>query len=172
MSKIEYDLTRVKAFVFDIDGVLSPATVPIDEDGIPMRMTNIRDGYAFRRAVKSGYPIAIITGGTSEIVIKRFNILGIKDVFIGVKYKKPVLEQWMLDNGLTRDEVAYMGDDIPDLVCMRAVGLACAPYDAAWEVLATARFVSKYSGGYGCARDLMEQVMRSKGEWPKLDEIV
>ena len=165
MSKIDFDLNTVRAFVLDIDGVLSPATVPIDADGMPQRMTNIRDGYALRRAVKAGYPIAIISGGVSEIVIKRYNTLGINDVYIGIKHKLPVLQQWMVDNGLSKDEVAYMGDDIPDLCCMREVGLACAPYDAATEVLATARFISKFTGGYGCVRDMIEQVMRAQGKW-------
>ncbi len=170
MSKIDYDLTRIKAFVFDIDGVLSPATVPIDADGIPQRMTNIRDGYAIRKAVKAGFPIAVITGGTSEIVIKRFAILGVNDVFIGVKTKKPVLDEWIESKGLSHDEIAYMGDDIPDLMCMRSVGLACAPYDAASEVLQTAAFISKHTGGYGCARDLIEQVMRAQKLWPLFED--
>lgn len=165
MSKIDYDLMRVRAFVLDIDGVLSPATVPIDAEGMPQRMTNIRDGYALRRAVKAGYPIVIITGGVSDIVIKRYNTLGIHDIYIGIKHKLPVMQDWMAANGLNAEEVAYMGDDIPDLCCLRTVGLPCAPYDAASEVLATVRFVSKYTGGYGCVRDLIEQVMRAQGKW-------
>lgn len=165
MSKIAYDLKLIKGFVFDVDGVLSPATVPIGEDGEPVRMTNLRDGLAIRAAVDAGYSVAVITGGETDSVILRFEKLGIESIFSGVREKLPVLQQWMLNERLLPEEVAYMGDDIPDLKCLRYVGLSCAPYDAASEVLQTVNFISKYGGGYGCGRDLVEQVMRAQGCW-------
>lgn len=167
MSGINYDLTKIKAFVFDVDGVLSPSTIPMGDDGVPMRMANIKDGYALQLAVKLGYHIAIITGGTTESVKIRYNALGVKDVYLGASKKIGILTDWMKKEGLTAEEVAYMGDDIPDLPPMRHVGLSAAPYDAAYEVLQTATFVSKRTGGYGCARDLIEQTLKSKGEWLK-----
>lgn len=165
MSKIAYDLKLIKGFVFDVDGVLSPTTVPIGEDGEPVRMTNLRDGLAIRAAVEAGYPIAVITGGQTDNVILRFEKLGVESIFSGVREKLPVLQQWMRNEGLLPEDVAYMGDDIPDLKCLRYVGLSCAPYDAASEVLQTVSFISKYGGGYGCGRDLVEQVMRAQGCW-------
>ena len=167
MSKIDYDLRLIRAFVFDVDGVLSPATVVIGEDGEPQRMTNLRDGFAISKAVESGYRVAVITGGKTENVRLRFRKLGVadRDIYIGVTEKLPLLKEWIAAAGLSPEEVAYMGDDIPDLKCMRYVGLPCAPYDAAKEALMTATFVSRLSGGYGCGRDLIEQVMRARGDW-------
>lgn len=165
MSKIGKDLSKIKAFVFDVDGVLSSATLQIDEDGQPLRTTNLHDGYAIRVALEAGYKICIITGCKTERIVKRFNLLGVKDVYIKVSKKIPVLETWLTDNGLTVEEIAYMGDDIPDLPCLRIAGLSAAPYDAASEVLQTVDFVSKIGGGFGCVRDLIEAVMRAQDTW-------
>lgn len=165
MSAINYDLTKIKGFAFDIDGVLSPSTIPMDENGTPLRMVNIKDGYALQLAVKLGYKIAIITGGTTRANEVRYSALGIKDIYQGVAKKLPCLTQWLTDNALSPEEVVYMGDDIPDLPVLRAVGLSCAPHDAASEVLATARYISRFNGGYGCVRDVVEQVLRANGQW-------
>ena len=165
MSKIAKDLSRIKAFVFDVDGVLSSATLLIGEDGQPLRTTNLHDGYAIRVALEAGYKICIITGCKTDRIVKRFNLLGVTDVFIKVSKKIPVLDAWLADNSLTYEEIAYMGDDIPDLPCLRLAGLSAAPYDAATEVLQTASFISKIGGGYGCARDLIESVMRAQDTW-------
>ncbi len=162
---IEYDLTKIRAFAFDVDGVLSPSTIPLGEDGYPRRMVNIKDGYALQLAVKKGYKICIITGGTGDAIQKRYEGLGIRDIFMGSSKKLPVLKEWMAKEGLKPEEVAYMGDDIPDLPCMRYVGLPCAPYDACWEAKETARYVSRFSGGYGCGRDILEQTMKAQGLW-------
>lgn len=165
MSGIDYDLLKIKAFVFDVDGVLSPSTIPMSDDGTPLRMVNIKDGYALQLAVKKGYRIAIITGGNTEAVRKRYESLGIKDIYLKAAHKLPVLEEWMATNSLEPENVIYMGDDIPDLPCMRHVGLPCAPYDAAWEARQTALYISSFTGGYGCARDVIEQVLKANGEW-------
>lgn len=165
MSSIDYDLKKIRAFVFDVDGVLSPSTIPLGNDGQPTRMVNIKDGYALQLAVKYGFRIAIITGGTTEAVSLRFKALGIADIFMGAGRKLPVLQQWLADNDLTPDEVIYMGDDIPDLQCMRAVGLPCSPHDGCTEARLTSRYVSPFGGGYGCARDVIEQVMKAQGAW-------
>ncbi len=162
---IEYDLTKIRAFAFDVDGVLSPSTIPLGEDGYPRRMVNIKGGYAVQIAVKKGFKICIITGGTGDAIQKRYEGLGIRDIFMGSSKKLPVLKEWMAKEGLKPEEVAYMGDDIPDLPCMRYVGLPCAPYDACWEAKETARYVSRFSGGYGCGRDILEQTMKAQGLW-------
>jgi 3-deoxy-D-manno-octulosonate 8-phosphate phosphatase (KDO 8-P phosphatase) len=167
MSAINYDLTKIKAIAFDVDGVLSPSTIPLSIEGEPLRMVNIKDGYAIQLAVKLGYKLAIITGGNTRSVRVRFEGLGMTDIFMGAAHKLPVLKQWMADNDLTPDEVIYVGDDIPDLTCMRHVGLPCAPNDAAWEAKETAKYVSRFTGGYGVARDILEQVMKAHGDWMK-----
>ncbi|MDE5651933.1 MAG: 3-deoxy-D-manno-octulosonate 8-phosphate phosphatase, partial [Muribaculaceae bacterium] len=156
MSKLAFDPKNIKAFVFDVDGVLSDSTLLIADDGQPLRTTNLKDGYSIRVALEAGYKVAIITGCKTEPIVNRFNLLGIKDVFIRVSKKIPVLEKWLADSGLTADQIAYMGDDIPDLPCLRIAGLPAAPADASAEVLETAVFISKHPGGHGCVRDLIE----------------
>lgn len=168
MSKLSIDASRIKAFIFDVDGVLSATTVQLGHDGMPIRTANVRDGYAIKKALKAGYKIAIISGGSSEAVVIRYNILGINDIFMSIKHKLPVMQQWLADNGLSPEDVAFMGDDIPDLPCMRIAGLAACPYDASVEALHTSTFISKYTGGHACVRDLIESVMRAQGTWPDL----
>ena len=115
MSVINYDLTKIKGFVFDVDGVLSGSQIPLDPSGEPMRMINIKDGYALQLAVKHGYKIAIITGGSTKSVRIRFEGLRIPDVYMGVAEKLLVLIEWMKKYDLKPEEVAYMGGDIPEM---------------------------------------------------------
>lgn len=165
MSKIDYPLASIRGVVFDIDGVLSPSTVPLGEDGVPRRMVNIKDGYVLQLAVKRGLKIAIITGANTQSVAVRYGMLGIKDVYLSAAHKLPVLREWLAKEGLSADQVAYCGDDIPDLECMQAVGLAVAPADAAIECRNIARYITTADGGYGVARELLEQVLKAKGQW-------
>ncbi|MCM1291594.1 MAG: 3-deoxy-D-manno-octulosonate 8-phosphate phosphatase [Prevotella sp.] len=165
MSGINYDLRKIKGMAFDIDGVLSPSTIPMDAEGMPLRMVNIKDGYAIQLAVKCGFKLAIITGGNSQANLVRYSALGVQDIFQGIAQKLPCLHQWMADNSLTAEEVLYMGDDIPDLPVLREVGLSCAPFDSAAEVLQTVKYVSRFTGGYGCVRDVIEQILKCNDMW-------
>lgn len=165
MSKTDYDLKNLRAVIFDVDGVLSPSTVPMDENGVPCRMVNIKDGYALQLAAKTNLKIAIITGANTTSLIKRYGALGIKDVFIGASFKFEVMNKWLADNAILPEETAYVGDDIPDYQCMKAVGLAIAPNDAAREIKDIAHYITVSDGGYGVARELLEQVLATRGEW-------
>ncbi len=165
MSAIDYDLRRIRGVVFDVDGVLSPSIVTMSADGEPMRMVNIKDGYALQLAVKRGLKLAVITGACSRAVQVRYRDLGLKDVFTGVSRKKDTFRRWLEDNGLQPDEVAYVGDDIPDYEPMVAAGLSVAPSDASADILNIARYISPRAGGHGVARDLLEQILRARGEW-------
>ena len=165
MSSINYDLKKIKGIAFDVDGVLSPSTIPLSPEGEPLRMVSIKDGYALQLAVKKGLKIAIITGGNTKAVDVRFRGLGIDDVFLGSSMKLPILQQWMEDNGLSADEVAFVGDDIPDIQAMQHVGLAVAPADAADEGKRVASYISPKQGGYGVGREILEQVMKAQGLW-------
>ncbi len=167
MSGINYDLTRIKAFAFDVDGVLSASSIPLYPTGEPMRVINIKDGYAIQLAVKLGYPVAIITGGNTEAVRKRFEGLGVKDLYLGASVKIGIYDEWLALRGLKDEGVAFMGDDIPDMEVMRRAGLATAPADACADILEMATYVSPHAGGMGCARDLIEQVLRAHGDWMK-----
>ena len=170
MSKIDYNLRKIKALAFDVDGVLSPSTIPMSPDGVPLRMANLKDGYAMQLAVKAGLRLAIITGANVPSIPGRFNVIGVQDIFMGVSDKLPVFEKWLADNNLSPDEVVYAGDDIPDLPVLRACGLAVAPRDAAAECKAVAKFVTAADGGHGVAREILEEVMRAQGHWLSADK--
>lgn len=165
MSNFKEDLVKIKAFAFDVDGVLSQTYVPMFPNGEPMRTANIKDGYALQLAIKKGYHIAIITGGRTEAIETRFKSLGITDIFMGCNDKLPVFNQWLDKHNITADQVMYMGDDIPDLPIMRIAGLAVAPADAAQEVKAISKYISDRRGGEGCVRDVVEQVLRVHNHW-------
>ncbi|MDE6247167.1 MAG: 3-deoxy-D-manno-octulosonate 8-phosphate phosphatase [Muribaculaceae bacterium] len=166
MSKLS-EVYSIEGFVLDVDGVLSSTVLQISEEGQPIRTTNLHDGFAIRVALRAGFKMAVITGGKCENVKKRYNLLGISDVYIGVTDKMEVFDNWLRKSEISAEQIAYMGDDIPDLGIMRCVGLPSAPYDARPEVLQTAKFISKCGGGYGCVRDLIESVMRAQGLWDK-----
>ena len=167
MSKTNYDLTQIKAFVFDVDGVLSPSTVPVYSNGEPCRMMNVKDGYAMQLAIKLGYKIAVITGAKSDLIKIRYNSLGMNDVFIGIENKIETYNEWVVKNGLTHNQIAYIGDDIPDYEVMKTAGFACCPTDAANEIQRIARYISPYKGGEGCVRDVIEQTLKAQGVWMK-----
>lgn len=165
MSRINYDLRMIKGIAFDVDGVLSPSTIPLHPNGTPMRMANIKDGYALQLAVKHGYKIAIITGADADAIRVRFANLGIEDIYLKAAQKVPCLQDWMNKYNLHPDEVAYVGDDIPDFEVMQIVGLPVAPADAADDIKEIATYISPCCGGQGVGRDLLEQIMRVKGDW-------
>lgn len=162
---INYDLKKIKLIVFDVDGVLSAETIGMDDDGQPVRTINIKDGYAIQLAAKMGLRIAIITGGNSEAVRKRYAYLGVEDIFLGAGVKIKTYRKYLLQQHISDEEVLYMGDDIPDLEIMRVVGCPCCPKDACPEVKEISTYISDRRGGYGCARDVIEQVLRAQGMW-------
>ncbi len=165
MSKINYDLGKIRAIAFDVDGVLSPSTIPLGENGVPSRMVNIKDGYALQLAVKHGYLISIITGADSEAIRTRFSALGISDIYLKAGIKINILNEWMKQHYLAPEEVAFVGDDIPDYEPMRHVGLPVAPADATSEIKDIAKYISPVNGGYGVARDLLEEIMKAQDNW-------
>lgn len=151
--------------MFDVDGVLSPSTIPLHPSGEPMRMVSIKDGYAIQLAVKHGLRIAILSGADTHAIRVRFEGLGVQDVYLGASKKLPVFEQWMAKCGFAPEQVIFVGDDIPDLPVMQVAGVSVAPADAAPECVAAAQYVSPCNGGYGVGRDVLEQVMKAQGLW-------
>ncbi len=170
MSRIDYDLTALRGVAFDVDGVLSPSTIPMNDQGVPQRMVNIKDGYALQLAVKMGIEIAIITGANQEGIAARYRALGINDIYLKAADKLPILEDWMRRRGLSAHEVAFVGDDIPDMLCMQSVGLPVAPSDACPDIKAIACFITKAAGGYGVARELLEEMLKARGLWMTRDD--
>ena len=157
---------EIKGFIFDVDGVLTNAQVLVQEDGSLLRNMSIRDGYALKVAVEQGYFVGIITGGKSEGVVKRLQNLGINAVYSGVKNKKVVLEELIDLYDLKLADLAYMGDDIPDLVPMRLVGVPFCPQNACPEIREISRYISPINGGEGCVRDVIEKTLKIAGSWP------
>lgn len=167
MSTINYDLSRIKALAFDVDGVLSATVIPMSTEGEPMRTVNIKDGYALHLAAKLGIPLAIITGGRTEAVRKRFLALGIPaaDIYLASSVKIHDYRDFRDRHQLRDEEILYVGDDIPDYEVMRTCGLPCCPKDAAPEIKSVARYISHCAGGQGCGRDVVEQFLKVKGLW-------
>lgn len=165
MSTINFDLTKIKALIFDVDGVLSPDSIPLNDDGVPMRMVNIKDGFAINHAISKGLGMAIITGGDSEAVRLRFSRLGIEHIYMKSRIKIHDFKDYISKTGFEPEEIVYIGDDLPDIPVLKRVGLPVAPVDAAPEVKAVAKYISYCKGGHGVARDVIEQVMRAQGIW-------
>ena len=165
MSNLKAKLKNISAFMLDVDGVLTDGMVITLPDGDQIRRMNIKDGYALQHAVKKGYHISIISGGTSESVRLRLNGLGIEEVNLGCKNKIEVFEKLKSKFNLDKENILYMGDDIPDYKVMQKVGFAACPNDAAYEIKSVSDYISPKKGGEGCVRDLIEQVLRLQGKW-------
>ncbi|MDR2626527.1 MAG: HAD-IA family hydrolase [Dysgonamonadaceae bacterium] len=165
MSNIHYDLRLIKAMLFDVDGVLSSDCVPLHPSGEPMRMVNIKDGYALQLAAKNGFRMGIITGGNTEAVRLRFQMLGFRYIYMQSRIKKHDFQDFLDKTGLLPEEILYAGDDIPDYEVMQMAGLPVCPADAAPEIKAISRYVSHKRGGEGFGRDIVEQVMKAQGKW-------
>ena len=164
---INYDLQKIRAIVFDLDGVLSGSTIALDLDGTPLRTVNIKDGYAIQLAMKMDLRIAIISGCKIEAVRTRYEGLGMEDIYLGAAVKIKAYEEFKAKYGLKDDEVMFMGDDIPDLEVMRRVGCPVCPKDACPEVRELSLYISGYNGGAGCGRDVIEQTLRAQEKWLK-----
>ena len=156
---INYDLKKIRAIIFDVDGVLSCETIPLHPSGEPMRTVNIKDGYAIQLAQKQGLRIAIMTGGTTESIRLRYERLGMGDIYMGCSVKIRTYKMFMEKHDLRDDEIIYMGDDIPDYEVMQRCGCPCP------DIKSISKYISRYNGGQGCGRDVIEQVLRAQGKW-------
>lgn len=165
MTNFKEALSKVKAFAFDVDGVLSSPLVYLHPGGELMRSMNTKDGYALQYAVTRGYPIAIITGGRTDSVAMRFKVLGITDIYLGSSLKLDDFHDFITKYAIGSEEVLYMGDDLPDYEVMKLAGIPCCPSDAVDEIKSVAQYISPYAGGQGCVRDVIEQVLRLHGRW-------
>lgn len=158
-------LKYISTFIFDYDGVMTDGKVYLLNKGDAVRTGHVKDGYAMQYAVKMGYRVVVISGGRAEGVYKRFNVLSVKDVFMGVGNKLEVFKKYIQENKLKKKEVLFMGDDIPDYLLMREAGLSACPGDASEEIKSVAGYVSVFNGGEGCVRDVIEQTLKIQGKW-------
>lgn len=165
MKNFKETLHPIRCFVFDVDGVLTDNRIVVMPNELH-RIMNIRDGFALKEAVDSGYHVIIISGGKSESVRTRLANLGIKDVYLGVKDKTVQLDEVKKLYGLKTEEILYMGDDIPDYFVMQQVGVPTCPGDAVHEIRELSIYISPFNGGEGCVRDVIEQTLKLHGKWP------
>ncbi|WP_285010949.1 KdsC family phosphatase [Pedobacter faecalis] len=158
-------LDAIKTLIFDVDGVLTNGDIIASETGEYLRTFNIKDGYALQLAVKRGFLIAVISGGYGAAMRRRFDGLGIQEIFLGVSDKVSVLKDIISRHHLSANEILYMGDDIPDYQVMQMVGLPVCPADAAVEIKAISQYISPCNGGKAAVRDVVEKVMRVQNKW-------
>lgn len=167
MGNFKEDIARCRAFIFDVDGVMTDGGIIPTVDGDFIRRYDAKDGYALAYAIKMGYKVCIISGGRGRTLEYRLRMLGVKDFYLDCMDKITTMREYLAREGLDAQDTIYMGDDIPDLECMREVGIPVCPADAASEVIEVSRYVSEFRGGAGAVRDIIEQVLRARGDWAR-----
>lgn len=158
-------LKNINTLIFDVDGVLTNGDVLVTTNGEILRNMNTKDGFALKTAINSGFNVCIISGGNNLGVKKRLKDLGIENIILGTLDKLKDLNKLITKLKIKKENVMYMGDDIPDLNAMMSVGLACCPNDAVNEVRKIADYVSHLKGGDGAVRDIIEQILKIQGHW-------
>lgn len=165
MANFKEELAQIEAFVFDVDGVFTDGRVLLTPEGEYLREFYVRDGLAVVHTLRKGYPIAVISGGYGKQLEMRMEKLGVRHVYTSKMDKTDSLLDFAARTGVPLDKMVYMGDDVPDIAPMRMVRLGVAPSDACHDVKSVVDYVSAYAGGQGCVRDILEQVLRARGDW-------
>lgn len=163
--KNQKQFSKVSCFILDVDGVLTDGNVLVLDNGLQARRMSIKDGFALQMAIKKGYKIVIVSGGNSPQVADRLQKLGVIEINMSVADKKKFVSEFKLKNGLSRDQLLYMGDDLPDIPVMSIVGVACCPADAVKEVKNAVDYIAKYNGGDACVREVIEKVLKANDDW-------
>ncbi len=165
MGFFKEELKNIRAFIFDVDGVLSCDVSPLNEDGDPVRTSNVKDGFAIRNAINLGYPVAVITGGYLGRVRLRHEKLGVKYYYDKVRDKVLCLDDFVKKTGIDPEHILFMGDDLVDYNIMTKVGIPVCPKDAVPEIKTISKYISDKKGGKGCVRDVIEQALRAQNKW-------
>ena len=158
-------LKEITTFILDVDGVLTNGKILVTSKGKMLREMNTKDGFIIKYALDKGFKIFIISGGTNKAVKERLKDLGIEEIFLGEHTKKDTYEKLIKKYNLKRNEIVYMGDDIPDIPVMKKIGVPCCPNDAVPDVKQISIYISKKNGGQGCVRDIIEQTLRVQNKW-------
>lgn len=169
MTNYRKNLHKITTLIFDYDGVMTDGKVLFTDDGQQLRSVNVRDGYALQLASKKGYRIVILSGADTEGMRKRCESTIFTHTFLGTHDKLSVFNDFISKEGLQAEEIMYMGDDIPDLLVLKKVGIATCPADACEEVKKSVHYISPFNGGNGCVRDIIEQILKVNGHWMDKD---
>lgn len=159
------NLTHIKGVVLDVDGVLTDGSIHVNEEGQQLRTFFVKDGYAIQLAEKMGVPIWVISGGNSAGVRSRLETLGVKEIHLGISNKMELLQKLLLKHHVKAAELLFIGDDMPDIEVMKAVGFAACPNDAAEEIKQISHYMSPKNGGRGAVRDVLEKLLKLQGKW-------
>ena len=165
MGNFKEDIAQIEAFVFDVDGVFTDGGIVVLPEGDFLRTYNAKDGFAVTYAIRAGYKVGIITGGYGKALEIRFRLLNVTSFQPGCTDKLTKLREFMAEHSLQPGQVLFMGDDLPDIECLKYVGMPVCPADAVPDVQNVCRYVSQFNGGEGCVRDIIEQVLRARGDW-------
>lgn len=172
MAFFKEELNRIRAFIFDVDGVLSRDTSSLNKKGDPVRTANVKDGFAIRTAIKHGFHVAVITGGYVERVRLRHEKLGVVHYYDNIRDKSECLMDFIEKTGIDAENILFMGDDLVDYKIMTEVGIPVCPKDAVVEIKAISKYISDKNGGEGCVRDVIEQTLRAQNKWFTNDLLV
>lgn len=164
---MEEKFKKIKAFVFDVDGVFTDGGILATADGDLLRVFDSKDSFGLRMAYMKGFHVGVITGGVSESIRKRFRTCAVpeENIYLGSRAKIEDFEHFCRKYSLKPEQVMYFGDDLPDIPVMTACGCSVCPSDAVEEVKAIADYISPRAGGKGCVRETIELVLKAQGSW-------
>lgn len=163
-KKLRDRLINIKALLMDVDGVLTDGSIVYSSNGIETKIFDVKDGYGITLARESNIIPGIITGRTSDVVVRRSQELGITDVYQNVRDKKTTYEEFKSRYGLKDEEIAYIGDDVLDLSVLKIVGFSAAPKDAHASVKLAVHYVTKLKGGRGAVREIIDLILSAKNQ--------
>ncbi|MGF1508859.1 MAG: KdsC family phosphatase [Myxococcota bacterium] len=164
-ADIDARAQKIRGLLLDVDGVLTDGRILYLPDGGEARAFHVRDGLGVQLLAAAGIPVGILSGKSSELVRRRAEEMGIGLMLLGVEDKVAGFQQACDKLGLAADEVAYVGDDLPDIPLVRRAGLGFAVADAAAEVRKAANIVLRANGGQGAVREVCERLLKAKGHW-------
>ncbi len=159
------NVQKIKFILLDVDGVLTDGRVGLLPDGGEIKYFSIYDGLAIRLAQKAGIEVGFISGRTSGVVQQRAQELGVETVIQGSREKMADLQLLLKDKNLTAEEVAYIGDDLPDIPILQRVGFSAAPENAAEPVKYHVHYVTRSKGGDGAVREVIDLLLKTSGKW-------
>ena len=160
--------SKVRLVVLDVDGVLSDGCIVFSNEGELFKAFNVRDGLGIKLLQRAGIEVAILTGRTSGIVARRAEELGMKRIEQGKLRKLPTLLKMLDELNISAEELAYMGDDLPDLPCLRIAGFAATPKNGNPDLFPYVHWRSSFDGGHGAVREMAEHILKSQGKWDAL----